>query len=57
MKHNTSGPRAEGVVCQLPGDNDAFNIMKARVQRLARLGLAPTRAELLATLVFGEVMA
>lgn len=57
MKQNAPGPRAEGVVCLLPCDIDAYSTNRARVQFLSRRGFPPIRAALLAPLLFGELAA
>jgi hypothetical protein len=54
IQRNAPGlAKTEGVVCLLPGDIDAHNTDRARVQYLARRGLPFLRAGLIAGLAFG----
>jgi hypothetical protein len=54
-KRNAPGFKAEGVVCLLGGDTDAYSTTEVRVQYLTRCGLPPHRATAIASLCFGEV--
>jgi hypothetical protein len=53
-KRNAPGREAEGVVCLLAGDTDAYNTDLHRAQFLRRIGLPFHRASIVAPLAFGE---